>query len=101
MLLHVYTLLHVHTDADTWSDLKERSKIPPHSGTIRDVYDGEMYRKLSTFLSQPANVSLLLNTDGVSLFHSSTVSLWPIWLIVNELPSRNGNSAIYMSVLHM
>ena len=67
----------VYTDTDTWSDLKERSKIPPYSGTICDVYDGEMYRKLYTFLSQPANVSLLLNTDGVSLFHSSTVSLWP------------------------
>ena len=81
--------LHVmYTDADIWSDLKERSKIPPYSGTIRDVYDGEMYRKLSTSLSQLANVSLLLNTDRVSLFHSSTVSLWPIWLIVNELPSR-------------
>ena len=83
-----FNLYVVYTDADAWSDLKERSKIPPYSGTIRDVYDGEMYRKLSTFLSQPANVSLLLNTDGVSLFHSSTVSLWPIWLIVNELPSR-------------
>ena len=78
----------LHTDPNTWSDLMERSNIPPYSGTIRDVYDGEMYRKLSAFLSQPANVSLLLNTDGVSVFHSSTVSLWPIWLIVNELPLR-------------
>lgn len=77
-----------NTDTNTWSDLKERAEIPPYSGTIRDVYDGEKYRKLSTFLSQPANVSLLLNTDGVALFHSSTVSLWPIWLIVNELPLR-------------
>ena len=78
----------MYTDADTWSYLKERSQISPYSGTIRDVYDGEAYRELSAFLSQPANVSLLLNTDGVSLFHSCTVSLWPIWLVINELPSR-------------
>ena len=29
-------------------------------------------------------MSLTLNTDGVSLFHSSRCSLWPVWLVVNE-----------------
>ena len=37
-------------------------------------------------LSKPENVSLRLNTDGVAIFRSSNVSIWPVWIIVNELP---------------
>lgn len=33
-----------------------------------------------------ANVSFIMNTDGVAIFHSSKVSLWPVWLAINELP---------------
>ena len=35
-----------YTDANTWSYLKERHKVP---GTIHDVYDGEAYGELSAF----------------------------------------------------
>ena len=40
------------------------------------------------FAVQPANVILLSNTDGVSVFQSSKATFWPVWLIVNELPRR-------------
>ena len=40
------------------------------------------------FVSQPANVTLLLNTDGMSVFQSSKATLRPVWLIVNEIPRR-------------
>ena len=32
------------------------------------------------------NISLTLNTDGVAIFKSSKNSLWPVWLVINELP---------------
>ena len=28
----------------------------------------------------------LCNTDGVAIFKSSKCSLWPIWIVINELP---------------
>ena len=40
--------------------------------------DGEAYRELY-FLTQPSKV---FNTKRVALLHYSTVSLWPIWLVV-------------------
>lgn len=56
-------------------------------GNIHDIYDGEGYKCFSEFLSNPAHISLLINTDGVSLYRSSSVSIWPVWGVVNELPA--------------
>ncbi len=56
---------------------------------IRDIYDGREYQKHSPLLcnsSNRANVSFLCNTDGVAIFKSSKGSLWPIWIVINELP---------------
>lgn len=32
------------------------------------------------------NLSFAFNTDGVPLFKSSKVSMWPVYILVNELP---------------
>ena len=77
-----------YPDKHLWLALQERLSNPRVAGSISDVYDGELYRKHAVFVSQPANVTLLLNTDGVSVFRSSKATLWPVWLIVNELPRR-------------
>ena len=74
------------SDSKVWESLQERFRRTHFDGVIRDVYDGDHYRHHSSFLSHPANISLLLNTDGVAIFRSSTVSIWPIWLMINELP---------------
>lgn len=69
--------------------LQERfQSVSGDPNVIRDVYDGVGYTQHRQFLSQPANVSLLINTDGVAIFRSSKVSMWPIWVIINELPKR-------------
>ena len=85
------TLLYL--DPKMWETLQERFSREIIPGTIQDIYDGEEYSKFTGpggFLSShhPANVSLLINTDGVQLFRSSvTSSMWPIWLVINELPA--------------
>ena len=65
---------------------RQKQLIPDRKDVIRDIYDGSEYQRYSSFVMQPANVSLTLNTDGVSLFRSSKSSIWPVWLVVNELP---------------
>ena len=76
-------------DLMLWDAIQER--FTARDDNIHDVFDGENYRKLLVlggFLSydNPANISLLMNTDDVAIFHSSTTSLWPIWVVINELP---------------
>lgn len=57
---------------------------------IEDILDGKFYKKLCEkdgFLNCTNNISLIFNTDGAPLYSSSSISLWPVFLAVNELPS--------------
>lgn len=57
-------------------------------GVISDVYDGSIYKNLFNkgFLNDPNSLSFGFNTDGVPIFKSSKVSMWPVYLLINELP---------------
>ena len=71
-------------------------------GKMIDIYDGILYQRLfkdKGLLSDPNNISLSLNTDGAPLFKSSNVSIWPVYLLVNELSisqrKKRSNSLFY------
>ncbi|XP_043472842.1 uncharacterized protein LOC122505365 [Leptopilina heterotoma] len=62
---------------------------PYEKGHIRDIYDGKRYRNFVKKLNEcdkHAYASVIFNTDGAPLFTSSSYSIWPIYLMVNELP---------------
>ncbi|WAR13393.1 LOW QUALITY PROTEIN: hypothetical protein MAR_027573 [Mya arenaria] len=44
------------------------------------------------FLSSQNNITLLFNTDGIPLYKSSGVSIWPFYLVGNELPPKMRSS---------
>ena len=66
------------------TDLKEKKN---QGNNLEDIYDGRVYRKLwnSGFLSCGDNISFLMNTDGIPVFKSSKISIWPLYLCINEL----------------
>lgn len=56
---------------------------------ITDITEGEAYKSLcetGKFLSESNHISAIFNTDGIPLYDSSKVKLWPIYLAINELP---------------
>ena len=64
---------------------------------IEDIFDGQLYKKhfdcegyfLETSVAargKEIHLSLMVNTDGVSIFRSSNFSLWPVYFIMSELP---------------
>ncbi|XP_044582705.1 uncharacterized protein LOC123263800 [Cotesia glomerata] len=57
----------------------------PH---IDDVYKGSLYQKFIEigFLADRNNISLTWYTDGIPVYKSSKVSMWPVYLSINELP---------------
>ena len=66
-------------------NFSKRMSSSPATNVISDVYDGVEYKK-NARLKEVGNISFIVNTDGVAIFHSSKRSLWPVWLVVNELP---------------
>ena len=72
-----------------WGKIQD-SHNRERSSAITDITDGAEYLKLreeNGFLACPSNnITFTLFTDGIPLFKSSKVSLWPVYLIVNELP---------------
>lgn len=74
-----------------YTKLQERFEYFKVNRVYRDIYDGNLYRSYSNEsgpLSCPDNVSFVLNTDGAPVFKSSKVSIWPLYLVINELPYR-------------
>lgn len=69
--------------------LNRFSRKKKHQSNIEDIYDGDLYKRFSKeggFLDSQNNISFMWYTDGVPLFKSSKVSVWPLFLSVNELP---------------
>ena len=67
---------------------KDQTKTGTAPSYLGDIVDGEQYRKLcrsGQFLHDSNNISVIFNTDGVPLYSSSGVKLWPIFIAVNEL----------------
>lgn len=61
------------------------------NSNYEDIWDGDVYQSLSSnngFLSNRNNISFTWNTDGISIFESSKFSVWPMYLVINELPYK-------------
>lgn len=77
-------------DPHFWTMLQSRPSSNDNS--ICDVYDGAEYKQYSSYggflckLTNPANVSFIMNTDGIAIFRSVSTDVWPVYLAVNELP---------------
>ncbi|CAF0766894.1 unnamed protein product [Brachionus calyciflorus] len=65
------------------------------SSNIEDIYDGNIYKEYRKNLVYnnnqliEKNYSFILNTDGIELSQKSTISIWPVYLAINELPIQN------------
>ncbi len=83
-------LLLYATPADKEFASKLSGRFQPKEGlTLTDIYDGSTYSQHMSeggFLRDPMNISLVMNTDGVQVFKSSGISLWPVYFVINELP---------------
>lgn len=85
------------TDSTIWKHLQRRFESVSDPDKFSDVYDGREYQQHRGFLSKLENISLLLNTDEVSIFRSST------WLVINELPPsvRFVSSQPHVHIIHV
>ncbi|XP_031781065.1 uncharacterized protein LOC116416480 isoform X1 [Nasonia vitripennis] len=60
-------------------------------GHISDVYDGKKYTEFVKSLPNEEKdnyVTAVFNTDGAPKFKCSQYSIWPLYLMINELPKE-------------
>lgn len=60
-------------------------------GYINDVYDGKKYTEFVKSLPNEDKgnyVTAVFNTDGAPKFKCSQYSIWPLYLMINELPKE-------------
>ena len=72
-----------------YSSLHWRKNIARKPGQLADIYGGQLYQALESAggcLEDDRNISVMLNSDGVVVFHSTSLSIWPVLLMINELP---------------
>lgn len=69
-----------------WDSIVEYQNRKRDDKNINDISDGYILSSLNQQNPLDIKLSLLMNTDGVQVFKSSTESLWPIQLICNFLP---------------
>ncbi len=55
-----------------------------------DIWDGQMYQTFGNgkLLASVFALSLLMSIDGVPVFNSTSVSMWPVSLLLVELPPQ-------------
>ena len=76
---------------EIWNVIAYRKKIAKkrnHHENKADIIFAKEYQKLSKegqFLWHEFNISAQFNTDGVEIFQSSSVKIWPIYIAINEL----------------
>lgn len=73
-------------NSDYYDDVIHRV---PNKQVISGITDGKLYRRFVKNLDpcdRNRYATLVFNTDGVPLFESSTYSIWPIYIMLNELP---------------
>ena len=70
--------------------------------TIKDIYDGRKYKELKKKLKKiDCNyfATAIFNSDGSPIFSSSTLSVWPIQILINELPFEERMKNVILSGL--
>ncbi|KAL7304971.1 hypothetical protein TKK_0002765 [Trichogramma kaykai] len=71
-------------------DLYRHSRTKKNNQNYEDIYDGSVYKSIpNNFTDNPNNITFTWNSDGFPLFKSSKFSIWPVYLMINELSHEN------------
>ena len=88
-LLYVLECNRLLSHTDHWEVLQEYPAASSSDKTLSDVWSGSHLQRVSCkgrYFSSCDNLALVVSTDGVPLFKSSSTSLWPVYLVILNLP---------------
>ena len=82
--MHSY---HFLSHTDNWKCLHFPDSVSENDEFVKDIWDGGALKTMITNGQlNPTSVPLMISINGIAIFKSSTVSLWPVALVVLNLP---------------
>lgn len=62
-----------------------------NANDLKDISDGQIYKNLlnsedGQLFKDGRALSFLINTDGISFCKKSKLAIWPVYMVINELP---------------
>ena len=71
-----------------FSVTKKKRKQIGQNNVLNDICDGRVYQAFCSENNPLAedNISFTVNTDGIQVYQSTDYTMWPILLMINELP---------------
>ena len=63
------------------------SSVRRTDGTMRDICDGKVYQDIQLSVGEHL-ITLTMNIDGIEPNRNSHQTIWPILLVINELPMK-------------
>jgi len=62
-------------------------RVKKNEANLENIYDGQVYKDQlqNGFLNNQNQISFMWYSDGISIYKSSLFSIWPIYLVINEL----------------
>ena len=82
---YMFIILHFVCIVGNWTKLSyPQRECNPHIQF--DIHTGKGYRKDAEFYSHTEHIGAFFNTDGISVFKSSRLTVWPIFLALASLP---------------
>lgn len=84
------------------SKINEYLRGERNPAVLEDIIDGEVYKNFiqKGLLGHKNQLSVTVSIDGVSPFEDSDITLWPIWLVFNEVPPDLRYKNIYLLGLY-
>jgi len=63
------------------------------SNELKDICDGNYYKTLldsedGELFKKKEALTFTINTDGASICKSSNLTIWPVYLVCNEIPNK-------------
>ena len=74
---------------NNWEKLQDYVEMCSKSKNIRDIVNSEICQGATKHEQRSKMqyiITMTFNTDGIPLYKSSSVSIWPVYLVINELP---------------
>lgn len=99
LLCEGYYFLSLDWKAELRNLLQKKSHVLEKPGLKFDVADITQSPAYNQLPLGPDDVTLTWNTDGVPIFHSSEYSVWPLEIMINELPLKERMNNVLLAGL--